>query len=281
MNTSCAILTFTSYPLWYLGDVKNIQDTHKIRGDLAIAFAQKSAKLYPTFVAADDTNEAFLYTLKSIPNIHIMMRSSPLRAQTIRDIIQFAQKHESPQIFVLSEPEKVDLLNYVDMLITPILKNKTSFVIPTRNMKLFRQYYPDFQFQSEMEGNAAYCALLKKSGLLSAKTHTLDVFFGPRVFKNIPEVVDLFLAQMHVPESISTFQRPEDSTNGCLFPVIQALEKNIPLFPVKIPFRYPSLQKENEQKNEDVFVTKRKGQRESVMAHLSWYLSQKYKSCVS
>jgi hypothetical protein len=277
--SSVATVSLTYYPKWYRGPLRSIKHTDKIRGDLAIEFAKKAVSLgfHVVLVDGQSTN-TFKKTISSIKGVKLIKRRAKKRSPNRRLGISFASKIPGVRAIILTEAEKVSLLDSVDKIVDPILSNAADVVIPKREERLFRSSYPDYQYVSEVEGNHIHNEALRAYGLLQAGEEDLDLFFGPRVFKNDKKVLSLFMKRYHISTKNISFPKEffdaEEYSNAQFFPVVLALKQKMKIQSVEIPFSYPKTQKQNEEKGEiELFIEKRKAQRLGLIVELLHFLS--------
>lgn len=133
-------------------------------------------------------------------------------------------------------------------------------------------------YESEKEGNRIFNEALLTHGLLTEELRDFDSFFGPRAFRNSPEVVAYFTRKFVFTAKSSAFTHPyfdpEAYSNVLFFPIILALQKGLPVKSVEIPFSYPGLQKENETVGaQNTFIQKRTMQRLGILVNLMHFLS--------
>ena len=105
-----------------------------------------------------------------------------------------------------------------------------------------------------------------------------DMFFGPVAFENRPEILSLFLETFSIEKSdgIDKYVNPEEFSNGQYFPIVNALNIGLKVKSVEIDFKYPELQKANEETIEKgarhTFIEKRKNQKMGILAELMEYI---------
>jgi hypothetical protein len=274
-----AIAVTTYYPKWYTGKLRSIKHTDKIRGDLALEFSRICSSLgYHLVVADAKSTTTFIKTLSEIPNIIVKKSKNQKRSPQKRLAFQIAAKISGVKVIIATEPEKVSLLENIGRIAEPILKNKADIVVPKRNNKLFGQTYPSYMYESETIGNNLYNEFLKLYKLMPQKSQDLDMFFGPRAFKNEKRILKLFMkkhklkvGRLALP---AEYFDPEQLSNTSFFPIVEALKKKLRVESVEVPFTYPKLQKQNEsQGNLEFFEEKRKAQRLSLILELVHFLS--------
>lgn len=278
--TSIAIAMCMMYPKWYKGPVRSIKHTDKIRGDLALQTVKEAQKKgYQVAIIERKSSKTFEQTLYAIRNISIKPIKSTKFAEAKRRVLLVASKLPGVQAIVLTEPEKVSLItDCIDLIVDPILSGKADIVVPKREDALFKASYPDYMYQSEVEGNSLYNEMLVVNGFLSKKDELLDMFFGPRVIKNDKKIIELFLKKFHI--KVSSFSFPtnffdtEHYSNSLYFPILRALKKKFIVKSVTVPFTYPKIQKDNEEKGErEIFIEKRKNQRLTLLVELLHFVS--------
>ena len=72
----------------------------------------------------------------------------------------------------------------------------------------------------------------------------------------------------------STYFDLEELSNAQFFPIILALKQRMRVLSVNVPFEYPKIQKENEEKGaRELFLEKRKAQRLSLIVEMFHFLS--------
>src|SRR5258708_7366050 len=213
-----------------------------------------------------------------IDTMHIKKRSPKKQRAFV-----IASKLPGVKAIVSVEAEKVGFIDSLPQLARPLVTNETDIVVPKREIELFKESYPDFQFISETQANKEYNATLIEHNLLPENHEDLDILFGPVAFRNSPEIVKLFLQRVKFrkyEDGIfpSVFHDPDQYSNAYFFPTIMALQKNMRVKSVSIPFRYPKIQRENEEQgNKEEFIEKRKLQSEGILSNLHDFLRFKLK----
>lgn len=276
---SIGIAVTTYYPKWYQGKLRSIKHTDKVRGDLAIEFAKVCAKEGYNLVIADgNSSKSFKRTISQIKGVIFIKRRSKKRSPSKRMAIKRLSKIPGVKVIILSEPEKISLIkDCLPLLIKPILNKEADIVIPKRNQELFKKTYPDYQYESEVEGNSLYNEILRSHNLLNKEAEDYDMFFGPTVFYNTQKIKNLFMKIHKIPTGKSLKDNividPEEYSNTIFFPVVLALKKKFNVRSVIVPFSYPLTQKNNEEKGQtELFIEKRKNQRLSLLVELLYFL---------
>ena len=133
-------------------------------------------------------------------------------------------------------------------------------------------------YESEVEANKIFNEILRIQGLLSSHDDDLDMFFGPRIFRNDKKIISLFMKKYFLSSLQSSFTKDffdvEDYSNVLYFSIVLGLKKHFRIKGITIPFVYPKLQKENEEKGERaLFLEKRKNQRLSILIELLHFVN--------
>lgn len=280
-----AIVITTSYPKWYRGKLRSLKHTDKIRGDLALELIKNSTKMgYQVVVADWKSPRSFRKHLNLNPGVTFIRRRSEKRSPAKRLALKKATKIPEVKLIVLTEPEKISLIkDCLSLIVEPILKGEADIVVPKRNDELFKKTYPNFQYESETEANNTYNEELKSHRLIDIDDN-FDMFFGPRAFANKRSIVSLFMKRYRFGIAYSLFPKwyfdAEDLSNSNFFPIVAALKMGFKVKSIEVPFKYPSLQKENEEKGSpSVFHEKRKAQRIGLIIELLHFVGflEKYR----
>jgi hypothetical protein len=275
-----AIALATQYPKWYKGKLQSVKHTDKIRGDLAIFFITHALNDgYHIVISDGKSSKTFKRTLKNIKGILLFSRYGYKRSPAKRQAYKKAAEIPGVLVIVATEAEKTDLIRSIPIITSPILSGESDIVIPKRDHTLFKSTYPEYQYQSEMEGNKLYNEQLCLQKLLSSNEEDLDHFFGPRAFSTKKSILRLFTTKYTFKTSGFTFDHkyfdPEELSNASFFPVVKALMKKMNVKSVTIPFSYPELQKENELIGDrEKFEDKRRIQRLGLLVELMHFLEQ-------
>lgn len=274
-----AICVTTSYPKWYRGNLRSIKHTDKVRGDLALDFLSRAIKRgYQVVLADSKSSKTFRRELSKFPEVRVIKRRSTKRSPGKRLTIKMASELAGVKVLVLTEAEKTSLLDSIFLIIHPVLEGLADIVVPKRNQELFKSTYPSYMYESEVEGNKIYNETLRAYGLLSKHMEDLDMFFGPRVFRNDKKIISLFMKRFDYKLMGAVLAHrifdPEEYSNVQYFPIVKALKRDFKVKSVETPFSYPLIQKENEEVGARIaFLEKRKIQRLSVLLDLIHFMS--------
>jgi hypothetical protein len=279
VSSEIAIAGITYQQKWYRGPLKSIKHTDKIRGDLILYAIKFATGVGHKIVIVDGgSSKTFISELKKIPGAKIFQSKIPKRSPNRRKAIFEASKIPGIKAIVMTEIEKVSLItDCMREIVEPILNGDADLVVPKREEELFKKTYPDYMFESEVEGNLFYCEALRASGLLSSHMDELDVFFGARVFRNDKKLLKFLLSHYEANPFNSLLEHKlfdlEEYSNAQFFPVVKALSKGKKVVSVTVPFKYPERQKENEEKGDrEYFILKRRFQRLTIIIELMHFL---------
>ena len=271
---SVAIATITYFPKWYKGTLRSIKHTDKVRGDLALETCRNAAILDYQMVASDGgSSKTFTKELSGINGIFVIKKRNKKRSPGKRMSIRVASKLAGIKVIVILEVEKVSMITKcIIQIAEPIINGLADVVVPKREQNLFKSTYPEYMFESEMEGNKIYNEILRANNLLNPSLESLDMFFGPRAFRNDKKIIALFMRKYHILSS--EYFDSEEWSNTLYFPIALALKKNYRVQSVTVPFAYPNTQRDNEEKGErELFLEKRKAQRLGLLVELLHFIN--------
>lgn len=276
---SVVIVMISYYPKWYKGKMRSVKQTDKVRGDLALKSIQTAKNLGYQIVLVDGkSSRSFRSVISRIKNIKLIKRRSIKRSPAKRQAIKIACKLPGVKVVILTEPEKLSLIkDCLPFIAEPILSGNSDLVVPKRDLTLFKNTYPLYQYESETEGNKLYNEVLRAFNILPENMCDIDFFFGPRTFRNTKKVVKLFMRRFILEfkqDKSMEFYDPEDYSSSLYFPIILALKKGFKMTNVIVPFSYPLEQKQNEEKcAKSSFINKRKIQRLTLLMELVHFVS--------
>lgn len=272
-----AFAVITYYPKWYNGNLRSLSETDKIRGDLALKFIQKIvSKGFRLVIVDGKSSKSFRRQLvKYKDGVKIIKRRVIEASPSKRQAFNAASKFSHVKVIIATEPEKISIIDYVTELTKPVFMNEVEVVVPKRDDKLFKKTYPDYMYESEVEGNKIYNQQLRIHHLLDEDAEDFDMFFGPKVFINSPKILNIFKKNyLKSLKTIGDYFNPEKYSNTVYFPVVVALKKGYKVKSLKVPFRYPKLQKLNESIGaRNFFMEKRRNQKLAVLLELMYLLT--------
>jgi hypothetical protein len=230
------IATTTAYP----SGAEN-----SLRADLALQFIKKCIeKQYPLVVVDNSSSESFLQQLKDIFPSYLS-QTTPGFGKGKREAIAKAVKQAD--IIVLTEPEKISLLNFIQEITEPIQNNSADLVIPRRKSVTS---YPLFQQKTEQLLNEVWRNITKTD---------LDISIGPRVFRK--DIAEFFL------DYNGKFG---DRWESIFLPVIDAIRAKKRVKDVEIEYLHPAEQTAQEEGNIE-FDLKRLDQLNSLSHAINTY----------
>lgn len=275
-----AICMITKYPHWYPGEAKGLSNIDKVRGDLALQSIKLSIKKgYQTVVGYHTPSSEFNNALNEIMDVVRVKRDTGKSSPAKRQVIETASQMDRVKVIVLTEPEKVSFIkDGIAPTVKPILDAAADIVIPGREETLFKETYPRYMYESEKEGIALYNEELRSHGLIKRERDDFDMFFGPRALSNKAKVISLFLQEYRLEiENISlpkVYFDAEELSNTQFFPVVRALQRGLKVAQVKVPFRYPEKQRDQEiHQAKTVFIQKRRAQKLGLIVELLHFVS--------
>lgn len=264
------VVTTTLYPNWYPGEIPGSVRAEKVRGDLAINML-KEAKIrkYQIVVVDGGSSQFFLKEMSSL-GISIFPQKEKSMSGSRRQAIGIASQLIDTEIICWVEPEKVSVINgCLPKALLPILNNEVDYIILARDEKSYKTY-PDYQVKYEKRANRLFTGFLKEKRIIPQSSAILDVWFGPRIFRNKKEIIDLYLSQYL--KNKEKNQDPELWFNTQILPVIKAFQKGMRVKQITVPYRHSRTQTKAEL-TDSQFIKKRQNQFRNLIANTKYYLS--------
>ncbi len=269
---SVVIITPTFYKTWSM-DERTQPDADIERGDASISTFRKATNAgYRTVVVDGGSSKEYLDELQKL-GITVLPQKEKGIAAAKRQALEAAITLEGSKVILLTQPEKDDVIKDVPDLANPILNGQADIVIPTREPNLFKETFPSFQYKSEVWANK-WCNRIAHSVNMLPKDVNLDWFFGVKVLKNDPQIVELFMRKYSISDLVLAAKKsmdPERYSNVDFFPVLNALTSGKKVIGIEIPFHYPAGQKRIEEALIDQFMNKRIMQRQSLLGEFVQY----------
>lgn len=274
-KSSIAVVTATLYRNWYTGKVKNSMPEDgerdridKVRGDLAIeTLTVAKSKGFQIVVVDSGSSKAFLEKIRQIGIKPISAKNKGLSLNR-QEGFQKAARLREVKVICWVEPEKVDIIkNTLPQAVIPILNNQADIVIPKRNEQAFNTY-PTYQAEIEKRANRAWNNILRKYNVLPIKVSDLDIWFGPKFFKNDPKLIKIFLREYQFKDKI---QKLDIWSNAIVFPVITALKKGYKVISVKVAYKHSKKQTAIEE-NSPLMMKKRQVQYRSILSTTEYFI---------
>jgi len=264
---SIVIATSTLYPDWF--PTSSSDSSVIIRGNLALETIRSGISSGYKFVLVDGgSSQVFIDEAKNL-GAHVLAQTEKGMSPGRRQAFTEASKFPGSKVICWLEPEKVSVIkDCLPAAILPILTGEADVVVPKRDEASFLTY-PDYQVKWEKRANNLWNKILKKRGLMPQESEDLDVWFGPKFFRNDPAILDIFLTKYQLAKSgpkLNLYKavNPEDWANSTFLPIITALKEGYKVKSVIVPYRHPPEQTKLEQ-NSDSFLKKRVLQFESII----------------
>lgn len=266
---SVAVATTTFYPRWYPGEIQDHDLTDKVRGDLALKLIKEAAgKGYQIALVDGGSSQEFL---SEVGLMNVVVRPELERGMSAsrRQAFEAARILKGVKVICWTEPEKISIIrDCLPNAVLPILNGEADIVVPARNDLSF-QSYPDYQAEEEKRANREWNAILKARGFLPKDDPDLDVWFGPKFFRNAPEILRLFLDKYEFRKRDLPLDKiidPELWPNATFLPIVAALHRGFQVKSVPVPYIHPKEQTEIEINN-PLFVRKRDIQRKNIIVN--------------
>lgn len=223
---SIAVATTTFYPGWYDQVSNRNISSDQVRGDLAIQLISSVKKLGYSLVVVDGTSSQSPFRRKLLDlGINVESEKERGMSKSRQQAFKSASSISGTEAIAWVEPEKASFItNGLAIAASPILDGNADIIVPGRSEQGLATY-PDYQSKSEKKSNLIWNALLRKYGYRN-NLADLDVWFGPRVFKNSPDVLEIFLRSYVYTSSKPKGQETIDPglwSNALFLPVVNAI----------------------------------------------------------
>lgn len=281
-----AVVTATFYPGWYPGSVRGEQNSDKIRGDLALQTVVQAINCDYHLVLVDGTGEESAFRQE------LLRREIPVYDETEKGMSGSRRQGFrtagalNAQVIAWLEPEKVSMVEQLSTAAAPILRGEADIVVPKRDDAAFATY-PDYQVVDEQRSNRVFNDILKKRGLIDPAAEDLDAWFGPKLFRNIPEIRNLLLGQYKYEgtlvsklvrgeseevrtkheKELGQIYNPDLWAAALMLPIPRALHQGYRVVSVPVTYQHPTEQTalEIDPEQKEFFERKRDIQRKSVL----------------
>lgn len=267
ISNEIAIATSTLYPNWYPGRLKNQYQSDKVRGDLTLETCREIKEVgYQLFLVDGGSSDSYIRELES-RGINPIPQTEPLLSGSRRQAIHKANITERVGYIVTMEPEKVDFIQHIPKTLEPIANGQCDIVVPRRDKRSF-DTYPDYQAEYEQRSNRLWNLILKSQNLTKGDPYYLDAWFGNRIIKNEPDVINHFMKKYRFKDGVNRklfkITRPDMWANALFIPLISALYAGNEVRSVEVPYRHPEIQTRIEQ-DDPIFRQKRSIQRKDII----------------
>jgi hypothetical protein len=261
------IATATFYPGWYAGGIGDNPTADKIRGDIALAtMGEAMEKGYQSVVVDGGSAAEFLDALKKT-GVTVEPQKEKGMSASRRQAFEAVSGLEGVSVVSWTEPEKTSIVaDCIPYAVQPIINGDADIVIPTRDDAAFATY-PEYQADFETTSNHLWNNILRRHGLIPNDAPDLDVWIGPRFFRNDPNIVRLFEDRYEfVADTVSGLKKdaPELWPDALFIPIVAALKSGCRVMGVNVPYRHPAAQTAFEQNSEE-FRQKRASQQENIL----------------
>jgi hypothetical protein len=198
---SVAVVSTSFYPKYGMGGA----ELDNVRASVMIDMAQAvQDRGYRMVVVDGGSPTRFTNKLKDL-GVTVLLEDATGMAASRRQVINAGSALGGIKIIAWSE-EKPSVFrdNDPSVLFGPLIRNEADIVIPDRGEDGRSTYLPQ-QRNWEERGNSSLHRILMHYGLVRADSQQLDMWSGPRIFRNEPGIIEIF-------NRIYTYERvsPED-----------------------------------------------------------------------
>lgn len=264
-SETIALVTSTLYKNWYPGKFNGKFQIDKIRGDLALKMLSRAQPYKFKIVVIDNgSSDEFIENVKKLKIHKLVTNFSGTFSAARREGYKIATNISGIKVIIWTEPEKSNLINKSLIRASQIVKDGVADIVVPRRNKQTLQSFPSFQKRSEMLGNSQIQKILQRE--LNKNVPNFDIFFGPKIFSNKPQILDLFLQKFEYKNRLNNNGKLllEQWLNAIFFPVILAIINNYKVKDFETDYIHPKIQTEIERRNK-IFDKKRVIQRKSLI----------------
>jgi len=217
------------------------------------ATAYHDAIVNASWHIAGGSSTAFLDEMDKL-GIILKQQLKPGISAGRRQSYEETSKLPGVDIICSTEAEKYSLVHdCLHILLQPFTHDTADIVMAKRTPESF-ETYPENQRKYEKKGNKLLNDILRQHDLLPANAEDLDFWFGPKLFKNTPEIVNLFLQKYNfrrLDRKLDQKVNPESWPDALFFPIVLALHEKKRIVSVDIPHTHPPEQTASEQDSEE------------------------------
>lgn len=263
-----AVATTTFYKGWSSAEDAPMTED-QLRGNLAIRMLSTAKEMgYQLAVVDGGSSPEFIEALKK-HDINISSQKEKGMSASRRQVFEEASVLNGVEVICWTEPEKILMIENLLQAAQPVLDGEADIVIPARTEEGFASYPPQ-QAYSEMRFRHFYNKILKLNGLIPENpedlnkpegTTGLDIAFGPRIFRNDPEIREFFMHKYKLKEGskLTGKVKPESYSDATFFPIMLALVNKKIVKSVTVPYyihpeeqtKFETGKKEYDKKRED------------------------------
>ena len=264
-ESSIAVATTTYYRNWYPGNLTVNHLADKVRGDLALNAITKLTEAGFTLAVVDGGSSGhFLTSLTQTGAVPIPETERGMSGSR-RQAFKAASLLPGVKAVAWMEAEKVSYTTQISKAAQSILSGEADIVIPSRDRNAF-DTYPDFQAEYEQKANQIFNRLLSVRGLISPDEN-FDTWFGPRIFKNTPELLELFSRRYVFAKNGKPAQEvidPEKWPNALFLPLVNGFNEGFRIVTEEVEYNHPAEQTRAES-DDDLMRIKRHEQFVSIL----------------
>lgn len=263
VNHHIVVATTTFYPAWEEESLETNAD--QIRGDLAIeALKTAVGKGHQVAVVDGGSSQEFINALSGY-GINVIHQEEKGMSASRRQVLHSASLRSDCQAICWTEPEKISMIQNLQNAGRLVISREADIVIPCRTKESYATY-PEQQAKSEQRANHFFNLVLREINLLPENSSDLDVFFGPRILRNDPEILALFTTKYRLKDKskLEGTVKPDNYLNATFFPIIAALKKGKKVVGVPVDYVHPTIQTAFETGNPE-FENKRLSQKIDIV----------------
>lgn len=262
------VATATFYPTWEKSsDVSPDASVDQVRGDLALETIHAAIENGYQLAVVDGGSSPDFIEMLGLMGVAVEAEREKGMSASRRQAFEIVSEMDGVEVICWTEPEKLAITrDCIKEAVKPIIDGRADIVVPRRDDEAFATY-PEYQVKFEKASNHLWNDILKRHRLLPEDAEELDAWIGPRLFKNDPDIVDLFMGKYEYTSDVQSGLRrdaPELWPNAIFLPLVAALHKGYRVMSVDIPYRHPASQTANEQDSE-AFRAKRATQQENIL----------------
>lgn len=277
---SVAVVTGTFYKDWYPGEwIPGKNDTAKVRGDLALQTMKAALDAGYQLVAVDGgSSDQFKAAAEGL-GIKLQVQTETTMSGSRREGFISASILDGVKAIAWLEPEKLSLITDEKCLFDAsqlILNDQADVVVLERDQAGLASI-PDYQAKSEEEADKKWSSILRIAGILLPDQKDLKPFFGPKIFKNTPELLKIFTTkyELNVGEGfIHSYVKPDSYSDATFYPIAEALWQHLRVVPKEVPYLHPEMQTKIEADSEKG-KTRRKDQKYDIVLGLVEFIKLK------
>jgi len=271
------IATMTFYPRF--GEQGENARLDNLRGKIALQMIKKSVTQgHPIAVAEGGSSDAFKAALAEIKGADVINpkdeNEDTFMSGSRRAGYKFISRKEGVKAIAWVEPEKEPLINssFIDAG-AAIIDGGADIVVPHRPShrkgKGFDSLPPTQRRFEQDRFNPMFRNILKRFGGVKKRIEDYDISFGPKIFRNDPEIIKYFLAKHEYKKKTphDNVVNPEKWSNTLTLPVAAALLDGRKVVSVYVDYTHPKDMTELETGNKD-FDVKRPHQLQDQMRAL-------------